>query len=336
MFVPLVSTRRLSKRRTKGGGGAEEGGSTGAGSSESGSAGGSADAGGSISSPSSGSSSSHDSPGGSTNSAGEAGPSFPISSGGGSGKTAVPYGGGGGQVVTIAAGQPFSGRQEGGGTRGDIFGSRTYGSGYPGTSGADVSGRGFPYFFWPLSFGRPHLHSNQEYGRADNSSRPGGAMSTAAFQSNGPNVTVFRILSDSTTTNALITALQANCSSSLVPSTSVTASPYNETSTAPPQPEQVIQYYRASSIALSLDGYNNSAVFQGAGAPDTALPAGIDTKLLDCLNQTIGLSAPLVLNVDATASSSAGENANGGQQAGISFSGFTLLLVTFVISLCNT
>lgn len=27
---------------------------------------------------------------------------------------------------------------------------RTYGSGYPGTTGRGVAGRGFPFFFWPV------------------------------------------------------------------------------------------------------------------------------------------------------------------------------------------
>lgn len=88
----------------------------------------------------------------------------------------------------------------------------------------------------------------------------------------------------------LIADLKANCSSSFGPSSSTSPSIFTDT----PKPEQVIQYYRASSIALSLDGYNNTATLASEGTPDTPLPDGIDLKLMDCLNQTIGLAAPLI------------------------------------------
>jgi hypothetical protein len=46
---------------------------------------------------------------------------------------------------------------------------------------------------------------------------------------------------------------------------------------------------------LTLDGYNDTAALSNdTNAPDTPLPTNIDTTLLDCLNQTIGLSVPLV------------------------------------------
>ncbi|KAG6848285.1 hypothetical protein H0H93_001526 [Arthromyces matolae] len=41
----------------------------------------------------------------------------------------------------------------GGGTRNQVFGSRLYGSGYPGIVGAGVAGRGFPFYFWPVVWG---------------------------------------------------------------------------------------------------------------------------------------------------------------------------------------
>ena len=60
-------------------------------------------------------------------------------------------------------------------------------------------------------------------------------------------------------------------------------------------PQQVIQYYRASSAVLTLDGYNNSATFSSnESASDSPLPQNIDTTLLECLNQTIGSAVPLV------------------------------------------
>ncbi|KAF7314315.1 hypothetical protein MKEN_00904100 [Mycena kentingensis (nom. inval.)] len=214
---------------------------------------------------------------------------------GGTSKSASSYGTGGGRATTIPSGQLFAGRSEGGGTRGQVFGTRVYGSGYPSDVGRGVAGRGFPFYFWPIGFGglggAAYYHSNSEYGRSNNSSRPGGPIVTAAFQSLDTKTTL-RILADNTTVVALITDISANCSdlTTGVP----TPASWDDEGTAPPQPEQMVQYYRASSIALSLDGYNNTAIFEAEGTPDVALPSGIDAVLLDCVNQTIGAAAPLI------------------------------------------
>jgi len=61
-----------------------------------------------------------------------------------------------------------------------------------------------------------------------------------------------------------------------------------------PRPEQAIQYYRASSVALTLNGYNNSAVYTDGPAEDAPLPAGIDVEMISCINNTIGGRVPLV------------------------------------------
>jgi len=118
----------------------------------------------------------------------------------------------------------------------------------------------------------------------------------ATFVSNNsdPN-TVFRILSDNTTITSLIDSINQNCSSHLSSSSSKSLSPFNISSPNAPQPEQAIQYYRASSAVLTLDGYNNSATFSNCeNTPDAPLPSNIDMQLLGCLNQTIGLAVPLV------------------------------------------
>lgn len=119
-------------------------------------------------------------------------------------------------------------------------------------------------------------------------------MATAVFPSLAASGTYFRILADNETVLSLVADLSANCSSYIA-----TTSPFfSATASAPytglPQPEQVVQYYRASSIALSLDGYNNSATYGMEGTPDLPLPASTDLVLMDCLNQTIGQAAPLV------------------------------------------
>jgi hypothetical protein len=121
-------------------------------------------------------------------------------------------------------------------------------------------------------------------------------MTTAAFISNSTNATTFRILADNTTVANLITAIRSNCTSYLSGSSSNTSSTYEDSLTALPQPEQAIQYYRASSVALALDGYNNTGALGTDGSPNTPLPSNIDTTLLNCLNQTIGAAVPLVGN----------------------------------------
>lgn len=118
-------------------------------------------------------------------------------------------------------------------------------------------------------------------------------MVTAAFTSNSTNTT-YRLLADNTTVADLIPEIQKQCSSNLSGNSSSVPSAYNDSLTALPQPEQAIQYYRASSVALSLDGYNNTGALGPEGTPDTPLPTNIDTTLLNCLNQTIGTTVPLV------------------------------------------
>jgi len=139
-----------------------------------------------------------------------------------------------------------------------------------------------------------HTRSQFQYGDSYNTSRVGGPMAEATFASNSTN-TIFHVLSDNSTVSSLISSIDANCSSSLSPSSSISPQAYNASAPLAAKPEQAIHYFRASSIVLTLDGYNNSATLSGdANATDSPLPLGVDTTLLDCLNQTIGLSAPLV------------------------------------------
>ncbi|KAJ7302719.1 hypothetical protein DFH08DRAFT_1089644 [Mycena albidolilacea] len=63
--------------------------------------------------------------------------------------------------------------------------------------------------------------------------------------------------------------------------------------TSGPTTQEVVQYYRASSVALMLDGYNNTAYFL-TSTDDTPLPESVDKEFLACLNFTIGAAVPLV------------------------------------------
>ncbi|KAH7929943.1 hypothetical protein BV22DRAFT_1001727 [Leucogyrophana mollusca] len=287
MHLPFLSTKFQSIERRKGGGGGGKGGG--------GSGGKSGSSGGSKGGSSGGSSSGQKS-------------SVPLSGSSGNGKsTATAYGSGGGKPITIPSGQYFSGRSAGGATRDEVYGSKQYGSGYPGVTGRGVAGRGFPFWFWPVIWGSTVGSSGaylidhevipfslRIYGDSFNSSRLGGPMAEATFISGSTNTT-FHLLSDNSTVSSLISSVDANCSSSLSSSSSTTPQPFNATAPGVPQPEQAIQYYRSSSVVLTLDGYNNSATLSSDdNAPDSPLPSGIDTTLLACLNSTIGQAAPLV------------------------------------------
>ncbi|KAI0659952.1 hypothetical protein C8Q70DRAFT_1053754 [Cubamyces menziesii] len=304
MFVPIISdlSQRLYPRK---GGGGRGGGSKGGSSGESGSSSGEGSTGSSGSSGSSGSTGSSGSSGrsGSSGSSGSSGPvgskgaTVPVTGSTVGRSSAVSYGQGTTKVITIPAGQPFAGRTSGGATRGQIFGSQQYGSGYPGIAGRGVGGRGFPFVFWPvvwggsLGYGAVYLH-DREYGDPNNSTRPGGPLMQAAFSSNSTNSTsVFHVVADNSSLRSLIGSIEANCSIASNSSTSPVA--FNG-SASDPKPEQAIQYYRASSVVLTLDGYNDTAALTNdTNAPAPPLPSNVDKTLLDCLNQTIGAAVPL-------------------------------------------
>ncbi|KAK7685532.1 hypothetical protein QCA50_011399 [Cerrena zonata] len=291
MYVPGISIPRQRIFPRKGGGakGGGGGGKSGGGSRSGGSS-------------SKGSSSSSSSKGGSSSSSGHS--SAPVSVSGKSpksGSTVSSFSNGGGRISTIPAGAAFAGRSQGGGSRADVYGSRTYGSGYPsayGGVGRGVGGLGFPFFFWPvvwgggLGYGGAYLY-NHEYGNSDNPDRPGGPMTVANFASNTTNST-FHVLSDNTTVTALIETISTTCTGiaqnfSRVPVLLNTSDP------SAPRAEQAIQYYRASSVVLTLDGYNDTTALQdNSTGPDVPIPSWADTTLLNCLNQTIGDSVPLV------------------------------------------
>ncbi|KAI0676215.1 hypothetical protein C8Q78DRAFT_1141427 [Trametes maxima] len=286
-------------------GSGNQGGSSGSSTGSGGSRGGSSGFGSGSTGSSSGSTSGN---GGSRGSGGFSGPNVGRPGGGAGGSLipisgstvgrtgAVSYGPGTTKVITIPAGQPFAGRSSGGATRGQIYGTRTYGSGYPGYLGLGVAGLAFPFVFWPLvwgdnyGYGPPYLNASHEYGQPNNSSRPGGPLVQAGFTSNTTNTT-FHVVSDNSTVTALIASIKTNCT--LASNSSNTPLSFSG-SASNPKPEQAVQYYRASSVVLTLDGYNDtSALTNDSNAPPIPLPSNIDTSLLNCLNDTIGAAVPL-------------------------------------------
>jgi hypothetical protein len=125
-------------------------------------------------------------------------------------------------------------------------------------------------------------------------------MVTSTYASKTQNTT-FYFVSDNDTAIAMVPILQKNCSSVLNSGVSNTPVPYSLSNPNSPKPEQAVQYYRASSAALMLQGYNNTAqLSDNTSLPDTPLPTNIDTSLLTCLNQTIGIAVPLVSAANPT------------------------------------
>lgn len=135
---------------------------------------------------------------------------------------------------------------------------------------------------------------DSQYGGSDNSTRPGGPLTFATFTSTN---NTFRFMADNTTVVSIISAVTSNCSAQVLGnSSSIVPIQINATTNSSVlQPEQAVQYYRASSAVLFLDGYNNSNTFSNANdTQDTPLPAWVDLSFLDCLNSTISHNILLV------------------------------------------
>lgn len=123
-------------------------------------------------------------------------------------------------------------------------------------------------------------------------------MTEATFTSATANST-FHLLADNSTVISLISSVTTNCSTlinnSTSSSTSSSPSLFNDSDPFSPRPEQAVQYYRASTVVLTLDGYNDTAALSETNTTaDTPLPSWVDTNLLTCLNDTIGAGVPLV------------------------------------------
>ncbi|CCO32275.1 hypothetical protein BN14_06331 [Rhizoctonia solani AG-1 IB] len=227
------------------------------------------------------------------------------------GKTTSAGSRGGGSVTTIPAGSRFTGRQAGGATRDNVYGGSYYGSGYPyGSYGSTwVGGRPFPYYYWPIYVGPHEYYGSSEYGPANSTERPGGPMYTISVYTTDAKYNtsdVYRILGDQDSVATVLSALQSNCSVA-----GGNMFNYDPTSDdlahSLPRTESIIQWYRSSSFALSLDGYNNSASAVTPSAlsnatqqlvtalqPPTPLPSHLNRAFLDCVNYTTASSVPLI------------------------------------------
>ncbi|KAG8851005.1 hypothetical protein FRB91_008569 [Serendipita sp. 411] len=206
------------------------------------------------------------------------------------------FSGGGGEPFILPNSYPFPGRAMGGGTRGAVPGTRTYGSGYTyhseeGERGG-VAGQPFPFGFWPIFWvGRGH---SDEYGANAivASQRPGGkqVIVELTLNSTGGNYNIsnlngvnesYWMIGDEESTRTLLSLLvdpspsspgghPYGCSVSnntvqpfngaILPTSSTATNSTNSRNTSV-HFENVIQWYRASSFALAFTGYNNTFAF---------------------------------------------------------------------------
>ncbi|KAG8918983.1 hypothetical protein FRC00_011875 [Tulasnella sp. 408] len=224
-------------------------------------------------------------------------------------------GNGGGSPKTISSGK-FLGRQVGGGRRDQVWGTSFYGSGYalcpPYTSRWDsnhtssesytysndessVAGRGFPFGYWPMCPGLQAYpyYGSEEFCPWDASDRPGGVMSyaqvdcgacAAAASSNPSSLAAFYIVGDKDSVNDMATTLKESSCNANVGTVTDFSNPFSL--------EQYLQFYRASSFALTLSSYQNIAAnvsnAQDLGKLPAGIPDGTNTTFLSCLNNTIG------------------------------------------------
>lgn len=141
-----------------------------------------------------------------------------------------------------------------------------------------------------------------QYLNINETQRPGGNLVSAIVHPSWNTSVTYRLLGDNNSVTAVFDALVANCS---VVNSSSAITVYTPSPMTWPLPEQIIQYYRASTFALSLDGYNNTASLpanmpaNNDTAPwplsqDSPLPAGLNSTFLVCVNTTIGASVPLI------------------------------------------
>ena len=235
----------------------------------------------------------------------------------------------------------------GSGNRSTIYGSARWGSGdgdvqsqsphvFIPNETLDNPNRGYPYGFWPLYWGSINYAISNKFGSSP--FRPGGEQNLliAGLNETRQNAYYF-IIGDKYTIKGLNTILalpyeRGGCSmwsgnpiylfepDSLSPNgtktlRSATGSAFRQNITIVPQ--NILQYYRASSVALGSNLYVNEFSLDNNTRPEywgrtpfdvsVMLPnvtgaagdTGVnrtlqETRFLDCLNQTIAAAVPIV------------------------------------------
>jgi hypothetical protein len=179
-----------------------------------------------------------------------------------------------------------------------------YGSGYPDQPEPGALNKDFPFTFWPIAWrnlrGYPsYLLSVDSFiefagGKIGPFSRPGNALVTCTINvpedSAASEPATYHVLADKATIELIAPRFGRRCSSGLPrPLKCATLEYYRDIKI--PLPEQVVQYYRASSAALAIEEYNNTALWE-VGTPDIPVPGNYSK--LECMKAVMRQELPLV------------------------------------------
>lgn len=185
-----------------------------------------------------------------------------------------------------------------------------------------MKGRGFPFFFHPITYGQypgygPSIIYDHEYGEPGKKTRPGGPLHYMTIQPPKSLVEglypemqpiVLYAVGDKPSLDALKLAIWWTCARSdysqwLFAEKLRISEPKKFKGPAEdpdgPTPEQTVMYYRGSSLALFLVGYNNTAQVVNDVLQDTPLPSATGSSFFTCINSTFGSSMPLVISMGA-------------------------------------
>ena len=113
----------------------------------------------------------------------------------------------------------------------------------------------------------------------------------------GPDAGRFYLIGDSSSVPLVQAALVTSCNATNLdePLTKlVYPIPDRTNITNYPDATEIIQFYRASSFALALDGFNASALPDTTLSAVDALPASVDRAFLECINSTIASTIPIM------------------------------------------
>jgi hypothetical protein len=155
-----------------------------------------------------------------------------------------------------------------------------------------VAGRGFPFGVWPISWGQNYLGGDEFNGLEI--LRPGGALGISTIAttdaSKWPGVDtskeVYQMIGDKESLLFMMTDLVDHCH--VTPQWPKAFDPTAANST---KPDNVMQYYRGSSFALTYSSFNNSV----SGKAWEPLPSPLGTSaFLHCVNDTIAAALPLM------------------------------------------
>lgn len=220
------------------------------------------------------------------------------------------WSGGGGTVYQInsndgAATHPFKGREFGSGGRKVIYGTRSYGSGYPygAANASTVGGRPFPFGAYPVYWANDYLGSAEYASELAEITRPGGRLAVADLHTTKERwndvdeaAEIYTLIGDRDSVASVMASMVDWCRATPQWPTLFDATSPNATL----KPENVLQYYRASSFALAFKDYNNTFAVNPTSTDlgfDQSTVLGqrqMDSLFLKCINETIAHTVPIL------------------------------------------